>query len=244
MTESLKQLVEKAYNKNNRKVHIVGHSMGCSFTYQFLTRYVSQEWKDKYIASIILTSPPLGGSLEALAHLCSPHKWGSIPIPASIIHPLAINLGAIHWMLPNKNAYDESYELMTITHNNQTVSLNVNNISYAFSSTNRTKYEKAVLQTQANVNHFEPPRVPVHIIYSYNVSTTHHLAYASTKKDNWWDIDAEKINGDGDGTVPIESLRGLYFFFLVEFSFSKVFHYFCFILYSILFYSLSFFISL
>lgn len=207
MCASLKQLVELAYNNNNRKVHIVGHSMGCSFTYQFLTKYVTSTWREKYIASIILTSPPLGGSVEALAHLSSPHKWGSLPIPASIIHPLAVNLGAIHWMLPNKNAYNESYELMTIKVDDQVASLNVNNMSYAFSSTNRTKYEKAVNMTQAYVNHFEPPRVPVHIIYSYNVSTLHHLAYTSTKKENWWEKDADKVYGDGDGTVPIESLR-------------------------------------
>jgi hypothetical protein len=61
--EALKGLCEETYAMNEgKKVHFLTHSYGGSFAHDFLTRYATQEWKDKYIASLITMGAPWTGS--------------------------------------------------------------------------------------------------------------------------------------------------------------------------------------
>ena len=137
MCSDFKELIEYAYEKNSRPVVLVGHSLGCAFIYEFLTRYVTTDWKSTYIKEIILAGAPLGGSLEALAHLYTPHSWKGIP--GKYVHPVAVTLGGMHWMIPNYNAYNDSSALATITiDDNDPITLTVANMSYAFNLTNNT----------------------------------------------------------------------------------------------------------
>lgn len=207
ITSNLKALVELAYGLNNRKVHLLGHSMGTAVIYEFLTRHVTPEWKEKYIASYIPTSPPLGGSFEALAHLISPHAWNAIPVPASIIHPLALGIAGIHWMLPNKNAFGDDRHIVTLNVSGQVTNITMKNITYPFTISNRTSLQKTVEHIFRDVNHFEPPNVPVHVIYSNGRDTAASLTYTCKTLEECWENDTMEVNGDGDGTVPIESLK-------------------------------------
>ena len=55
-------LVEKAYNLNNEKVVLVGHSLGGNLIHYFLSEKTTPEWREKYIESSILVAPSFGGS--------------------------------------------------------------------------------------------------------------------------------------------------------------------------------------
>ncbi|RWS18452.1 group XV phospholipase A2-like protein, partial [Leptotrombidium deliense] len=59
----LKTLIETSYKKNNKKVILVGHSMGGIIGYIFLVRQ-SSEWKNKYIRSFVTIANPLGGGFK------------------------------------------------------------------------------------------------------------------------------------------------------------------------------------
>ena len=208
MCSDFKELIEYAYETNSRPVVLVGHSMGCTFIYEFLTQYVTADWKNTYVKKIILTSPPLGGAVEALAHCLSPHKWGSIPVSGSLLHPIVKTLGGIHWMLPNYNAYDNNTEIAQININDDDpISLVVGNMSYAFNISNRSGLALTADRMINNeTSHFEAPEIPIHFIYSNGSDTCNHITINGTDDDPWYENEGTSSYGDGDGTVPIESL--------------------------------------
>ncbi|RWS20166.1 Group XV phospholipase A2-like protein [Leptotrombidium deliense] len=61
----LKTLVKSIFDKNNKKVILVGHSMGGIIGYIFLIQQTS-EWKNKYIRSLVTIGSPLGGGFQAM----------------------------------------------------------------------------------------------------------------------------------------------------------------------------------
>lgn len=62
----LKKLIEDTYQENNQtSVMIVAHSMGGPMSLFFLNMQ-TQEWKDKYIKSLVTLSGVWGGSMKAV----------------------------------------------------------------------------------------------------------------------------------------------------------------------------------
>lgn len=62
----LKDLVEETYKiNNNTPVALIAHSMGGPMSLYFLHQQ-SQEWKDKYIRTIVTLSGAWGGSLKSI----------------------------------------------------------------------------------------------------------------------------------------------------------------------------------
>jgi hypothetical protein len=204
MCNNLRILIENAYRTNgNKKVHLVSHSLGTSFVHVFLTKFVTPTWRAQHISSFVCISPVMGGSFEAFAHIASPHKWGRIPIPSSLIHQLAQDMGGIFWLMPNTFAFPKDRVLGRIASINKTIT--IQNSTWTFSSTNRTNRLQALQMTIANTAKFDPPRVPTHVMYSKGRKTTKEIVFAGTAS-NWWEKESDSIKGDGDGTVPIESL--------------------------------------
>ncbi|KAH7815780.1 putative lysophospholipase III [Monocercomonoides exilis] len=206
MFANFKDLVEKASNLNNgKKVHLIGHSCGCIFIHTFMTRYVTQDWVDQYVASFISISGPYGGATEAFAHLASPHKWSIPTVGAKATHEMAKEFGSIFWMLPNKNAYADDTIIATIPSIGETITLR--NMSHVFTSTNRYLADEALAMTQRYIDRpIKAPHVPVHFIIGRGKKTTKAMQYEGAP-DSWWHKQGKNIIGDGDGTVPIESLR-------------------------------------
>ncbi|RWS18571.1 group XV phospholipase A2-like protein, partial [Leptotrombidium deliense] len=61
--DEIKTLIESRFDKNNKKVILVGHSMGGIIGYIFLVRQ-SSEWKNKYIRSLVTIGSRLGGGFK------------------------------------------------------------------------------------------------------------------------------------------------------------------------------------
>lgn len=62
----LKQLVEDTYTENeNKSVMLIAHSMGGPMSLYFLNQQ-AQDWKDKYIKSLVTLSGAWGGSVKAV----------------------------------------------------------------------------------------------------------------------------------------------------------------------------------
>jgi hypothetical protein len=74
-----KDLIEHAYTTNdNTPVAIFAYSAGGMVTYRFLTQYVDQAWKDKYINRVVWGSSSFGGSMSA-TKIAWDHKYDFIP---------------------------------------------------------------------------------------------------------------------------------------------------------------------
>ncbi|KAK2941020.1 hypothetical protein BLNAU_24071 [Blattamonas nauphoetae] len=88
--KDLKTLVEPAFRaNNNKKVVLCGHSTDDIITYRFLTSsVVDQSWIDTYIFAVITSGAPFGGA---------PMADGT----------LTQDCACLHWMIPNKNTFDD-----------------------------------------------------------------------------------------------------------------------------------------
>lgn len=66
----LKNLVEEMYNQYQRRVYLLGHSMGSHYVLYFLN-HQPQAWKDQYIRGFISLGAPWGGAVKPLRVLAS-----------------------------------------------------------------------------------------------------------------------------------------------------------------------------
>ena len=65
--DRFRALIENAYESNGQqRVALFGYSEGAMVTHYFLTKLVSQEWKDKYIDRAVFTAPSFGGTLYSV----------------------------------------------------------------------------------------------------------------------------------------------------------------------------------
>lgn len=65
--DRFRALIESAYESNGQqRVALFGYSEGAMVTHYFLTKLVSQEWKDKYIDRAVFTAPSFGGTLYSV----------------------------------------------------------------------------------------------------------------------------------------------------------------------------------
>lgn len=68
---NLVTLVEDTYRiNNNRKVVLLGHSMGNPYTL-YMLNHQPQEWKDKYIQTYISLAGPWGGAAKPVRLMAS-----------------------------------------------------------------------------------------------------------------------------------------------------------------------------
>lgn len=206
MAESLKELVEHAsFVNQGKKVHLVGHSMGATFIHQFLMHFVSEEWKNRYVESFISINGPYGGSFEAFAHLASPHRWGSSPVSAKLLHKITQTLGGIYWMLPNSNAFAKDKVIAKVPNANMVITLD--NMTSTWSVSNRSTILRAVESTLQATTGLDALHLPTHIFYSNGYRTMNELVFEGPE-DSWWTKESKSTSTtDGDGTVPIESLK-------------------------------------
>lgn len=192
---TFQQTIENAYAVNNSKVAIVCHSMGNLFFLTFL-RSVSQEWKDKYILTYVAASPPWVGAVAAVQSLTSGYDFSIPYLPPSSAKVVQRTFASNYFLLPYPKYYGEHVFVTT-------PSRNYTSLDYQALLTDLGIPEMYDPWTRSStlVNPFEPPGVNTYCLYGYNVTTVKGEKY--TTKDF---TKPTLINGDGDGTVPIESL--------------------------------------
>ena len=117
--QKLKSLIEETFNINgNKKVHLFGHSYGGISSTYFLSHVVTQEWKDKYIASLIAYATPYDGSISSLKSFI--HKSGDTILPdylLSIFSFLTAHLSAAGWVIPNSPKWNQKIVIQTDSRN-------------------------------------------------------------------------------------------------------------------------------
>merc|ERR1711916_333451 len=167
MFARLQQLVEETYAlQGNNPVHLVGHSLGCNFANSFLLHQVSSEWKAKYIASLVILSPPLAGTPVAIqGTIAGPvFPYVSQQIPA-LVAPAVRTMASIGWMFPHEDEtlWPRNLTFIETKKRNYTIA-DIPDIVAEMNSTVLTK-----LWPSLKVRHhdgFMPPEVPVLALYA------------------------------------------------------------------------------
>jgi lysophospholipase-3 len=194
--ESWKQLIEKTYEKNGQvRVHLLGHSMGAPIVHFFLARYVSQEWKDKYIGHFWGLGGAWAGAPISIAMLMNIGAFlpSTFTPPQSMVNLLQ-TLPSTVWMVPRPTLYSHTDPLVITPDRSYTVL----DLPEILPSKTLPIYQRYV---QMGVyDKVEAPGVNVTCIHGYGRPTPGSFTFASSQ-----DLSKQKpqINFiDGDDTVP------------------------------------------
>jgi lysophospholipase-3 len=197
----LKALIEQTHADNDgQPVIIIAHSMGGPMTLHFLNQQ-SQDWKDKYIKSMVTLSGAWGGSVKAVKVYAIGDDLGSYVLRESVMRQEQITSPSLAWLLPSKLFWKPEEVLVQTDKKNFTVA----NLKDFFEAINYMDGWEMRKDTENYQLDFKAPGVEVHCLYGTAIPTVERLFY---KAGTWLDGYPTLVNGDGDGTVNRRSLEG------------------------------------
>jgi hypothetical protein len=189
--DSLKTLVETAYNRNNRRrVMLVGHSNGGPTMYSFVTS-MSQEWKDKHIAGIVGLSGNFLGQMNCVKAFIDQS-------PSSL---MMATWEAQYMSMPWGNYTAVTDIPIVITHPDsaKTVSYTakVSDLGNLFDHLDHTEWTARLQSASKYMNRSAHPLVNTHCLYGQKVNTSFSFEYsADVEVDGKYTT--HKMEGDGN----------------------------------------------
>lgn len=99
-----KQLCETSFSRNQKKIFIIGHSLGCVITYKFLTEFVSQDWINMYIDGFISVAGPYGGAPKSLRAILSGDRF-DLPNTNHYYRDIQAMMSGLLLMIPSVNIF-------------------------------------------------------------------------------------------------------------------------------------------
>ena len=177
---------------DNRKVTIVIHSMGGPVSLYFLTRVVSQEWKDTYIHSYVTLAGAWSGGNAALAFVISgPYINGILEQQVGVeeLRDLYRTLPSFYLLFPRAAVWNDTVLIVTPSRN-----YTANDYQQLFSDAGYplgyTQFTEIDMLRSA-------PNVPTYCFYGLGVDTPMTFVY----DDNFPNSTPTVIPGDGDNAV-------------------------------------------
>ena len=200
---NLRQLVEEMYEQNsNTKVTLVVISMGGPVSHYFLTRIVTQEWKDTFIDSYIGLAAAWSGTGGTPSALLTPpptNTFGFFEVRGSSveeIHSLYRSFASYYFLLPHASVWNDTILVTTPTKN-----YTANDYQQLFTDGG---YPQAYTQFMENgVQRLAAPNVSTYCFYGLGIPTPMTSVYSG---DEFPDAQPTFILGEGDGVVNKQSL--------------------------------------
>jgi len=204
----MKDLIEGAVKKSNSKAIVVGHSMGGPYSYYFL-KQMGDEWVSRYVYMYVPMAPAYMGAVKALDDMLEGFDH-NVPIAGKYFAPLMRHIPSIYFLLPWKEAF-KGMVLATTPSKTYTFDMledllnagNLSNVEGKMAATQGVFYNQ-----YKNYDSF--PKVPIRAFVGKGVDTVVQLKFKQDitphDPDGSWESISSRINGDGDGTVPIQSL--------------------------------------
>ncbi|MFT7813914.1 group XV phospholipase A2 [Arapaima gigas] len=192
---ALRKMVEEMAETYGSPVVLVAHSMGNMYTLYFLNQQ-PQEWKDRYIKAFISLGAPWGGVAKTLRVMASGDN-NRIPV----ISPLKIRSQqrtavSTSWLFPYNNTWPDDRVLVFTPTANYTL----RDYKRFFTDIGFPDGWGMRQDTESLVSALEPPGVAMHCLYGSGMPTPEAFNYSTFP-----DGEPFVINGDGDGTVNLQS---------------------------------------
>ena len=172
--------------------------MGCLQTQHFLASQ-TPAWKAKYIARWVAISGPYGGA-NSLLRLHASGDAEGLPVSALTIRAEQRSYETNFWMLPEQGVWGAEALVHTPTATFSAAQLDGFFGAIGYGNGPAMLQRVARLRQAWNVT----PGVETHCLFSTGVKTPRSFAWDS---DTNFDAQPSTTNGDGDGTVCVESLR-------------------------------------
>lgn len=184
---------------NNEKAIIICHSLGCPNMLYFFNLQ-SQEWKDKYIKSMVSLAGPWGGSVKALKAFASGDNFGVVVVRALTIRQDERTYPSLAYLLPSDRFWSNDEVLLQSSTRNYTVS----DYKDFFQDMNYMTGYEMWLDVKNLIYNLTAPNIEIHCLHGVGIDTIHNLIYNKAFPDSQPRI----FYGDGDGTVNARSLKG------------------------------------
>jgi len=224
---NLKALIEDTYEKNgNTPVLLVTHSMGSIMSLYFLHQQ-TQAWKDKHVRSLVSIAGVWGGTARAVKVFAVGDNLDSWFLNEKNLLWERTN-PSLAWLMPSADFWPDDEVLVETASKNFTRT----NLAKFFEALEEPNMSMMVEDTKDLIAGLPAPGVEVFCTHGSKVDTTERLIYppGSFPMDNvleeetlvqnvtgeenlktgWWPwpSDPTLVQGDGDGTVNIRSLKG------------------------------------
>lgn len=197
--QNLTDLIEEFYMQNNyRSVSLVCHSMGCLNTV-FLLNQHSQEWKDVYVRRVISLAAPWAGSVGALSAMLFGDTLGIPFLNGEKIRALQSTFPSLTYLFPREPVFPADQVLIETPEYNYTLG----NFDEMFEDAGLMNQLEMWRDTK-DIANLMPPNVELWCLYGTGKKTPSKLVFPGPIKLNGRH---RLIEGDGDGTVNIESLQ-------------------------------------
>lgn len=214
--QQFKDHVENAVTTQQEKAVIVLHSLGGIALNWFLNTQVTSEWKHTHFKAVISINGAYGGSMKIARAIMSGYNPAEIPfftkwgIPQFVtnadLRELSRRVGSLFLLTPHEEIYHPNAPVITMldSHVNNTSTFSLSNWTKL---TNDTEFITRATKSRELIKDIalKDPGIPTFCFWSRFDEATTERYYVY--KD--WDFnqDPEKSLTDGDGTLPIDSLR-------------------------------------
>jgi len=193
----LKALIEKASSLNNgQRVTMVGFSMGSLVIQRFLTVFVTQEWKDRFIKKVIYLAPAVAGSAASVEVMWSKKLDFMTQLESPSISDTIEASPSVHVLFPNHVAYGDIEIIRTPSGQK----LTAKDVPQFMINQGKIKGDNMAMMrksTEIISQRLEEINVPLYILYNSGIRTQFGLVFRENFNDP-----PNRTRTPGDGTVP------------------------------------------
>jgi lysophospholipase-3 len=211
-TTSLSALVETAYMSNgNHKTHFIAHSSGGSMLLYFMNKQ-SQEWKDKYVESIITLSGNFAGEVDNYHDIIT-----GLPVIEHVSKSVYQTWDFYAWLLPNPRVYGGNRTIIYTSSRNYTAHDSLKLLLDLGLKPLANLYP----QYSELTGRLDPPNVTTHCFFGSQLPTAAGYIYSTLDKPPTKTIESSG-DGEQDDTTNMSckkwaSMSPRYFFEAKEF---------------------------
>uniref|UniRef100_A0A6G1SLI2 Group XV phospholipase A2 n=1 Tax=Aceria tosichella TaxID=561515 RepID=A0A6G1SLI2_9ACAR len=202
--DDLKNLIENHYIMNNyRPVTLICHSMGCLNSLYLLNRQ-TDNWKEVYVRRLISLAAPWGGSFKAISAMLYGDDLGIPLLSHQKLQKLQSSFPSLMYLFPREPTFNRNRILVETPTNNYTLE----NLDKLFVDANLLDQREMWLDTKEIASNLKAPNVELWCLYGVGSATPTKIIY----KDSFNSGKYSEVEGDGDGTVNLDSLRACEYF--------------------------------
>ncbi|KAJ6666108.1 hypothetical protein lerEdw1_001012 [Lerista edwardsae] len=197
--QKLKALVEEMHDAYQKRVFLLGHSLGNLHLLYFLLQQ-PQAWKDRFLRGFISLGAPWGGSVKAMKVLASGDNQG-IPIMSNIkLREEQRMSTASPWMFPTSLTWPETHAFISTPSRNYTTQ----DFWHFFVDANFEDGWYMWNSTKDMLKGLPPPGVEVYCLYGTGLPTAETYIYDDRFP---YEDPVDVVYGDGDDTVNRRSME-------------------------------------
>ena len=200
----LEALLESTVARNGKPAHVITHSLGGPTALAFLNTQ-TPAWLAAHVESFVPISGPFAGAASQIkAYVCG-DTLGIPFIPSDYLQPIQVTAASGIFMMPAPGATFAGSTLVRTASKNYTAD-DWQTFLADLGHTQAAAIGRALDARRLSMKALRAPGVKTHVVTSAGVKTPLEYVFEGSLEPGYRKTPQEVINGDGDGTVNLQSL--------------------------------------